>query len=136
MEQQAKEPKDVTFVIVRDGKALMQHRTDDARRYPGAWCFPGGGIDDGENALEAVMREVKEEYHLHVVPSDCRHLLTYEHDGTDVDSVFLCGVGSDQEPKLGEGKAFAWKSLPEIEAVKLGFEQERILPTLAQFLPH
>jgi ADP-ribose pyrophosphatase YjhB (NUDIX family) len=42
-------------------KALLTRRTDNGR-----WCIPGGGMEAGESAAEACIREVWEETGLHV----------------------------------------------------------------------
>jgi len=42
-------------------KALLTRRTDN-----GLWCIPGGGMEAGESAAEACIREVWEETGLHV----------------------------------------------------------------------
>jgi ADP-ribose pyrophosphatase YjhB (NUDIX family) len=42
-------------------KILLTKRTDN-----GQWCLPGGGIDPGESAIEACIREVWEETGLHI----------------------------------------------------------------------
>lgn len=125
---------DVTFVIFREGKALMQHRTDDARRYPGAWCFPGGCKEEGETTEQCVVREVLEEYGLRATEDDVQFVTQYEHDGTDIDDVCLCKISADQQPRLREGKAFDWKTMEEIEMLALGFEQERILSAIKALL--
>lgn len=51
----------VVGVIVHKGDVLMLLRSADDRSFPGLWCFPGGKIDDGEDALTAICREVYEE---------------------------------------------------------------------------
>lgn len=63
--------------IVRDaaGRTLMIRRADD-----GSWGFPGGYLDLGENADSAVIREVREEI------------------GVDVLPVRLLGVHAEPEP--------------------------------------
>ena len=43
------------------GKILLTRREDNGR-----WCLPGGGIDPGESAAEACVREVFEETGLQV----------------------------------------------------------------------
>lgn len=50
----------VVIVVRRDGKFLMIRRSD-AVIAPGAWCFVGGGIDDGETPEQAARREFREE---------------------------------------------------------------------------
>jgi 8-oxo-dGTP pyrophosphatase MutT (NUDIX family) len=41
-------------------------------------CFPGGWIDDGEDQLDAVVREMREELGAEVIPVQCvwHHLFT------------------------------------------------------------
>ncbi len=42
--------------VVRDGAVLLQRRGDD-----GGWGFPGGGVELGETAHDAAVRETREE---------------------------------------------------------------------------
>ncbi|MFC1686953.1 NUDIX domain-containing protein [Patescibacteria group bacterium] len=53
----------VSGIILRDkeGKILLQHRTDDARLFPGLWGYFGGHIEEGESPEEAAKRETQEE---------------------------------------------------------------------------
>jgi 8-oxo-dGTP diphosphatase len=48
----------VSAVIAKNDKILLIHRQKRGREY---WTYPGGGIEEGETAEEAVIREVKEE---------------------------------------------------------------------------
>lgn len=50
-------------IIIRDGKVAMIH----SLKYD-YYKFPGGGIEDGENPVEAMIRETQEEAGLIVVP--------------------------------------------------------------------
>lgn len=50
----------VTLVDPR-GRVLMQERDEHAPVWPDMWCFPGGGVDDGESAVAAAVRELAEE---------------------------------------------------------------------------
>lgn len=57
-------PVQLNFVaacIVDDSQVLLQHRADD-----GSWGFPGGAIELGESAEQALIREVEEEIGLRV----------------------------------------------------------------------
>lgn len=40
---------------------LLVHRTPGRAHYPDAWSLPGGHVEPGENPVEAVRREVREE---------------------------------------------------------------------------
>lgn len=49
-------------IIHTDGKkVLLLHRSDEVRAYPQTWACSGGGIEDGEDLLQAAERESKEE---------------------------------------------------------------------------
>ena len=54
----------VAAVIVNDrGEVLLQRRSDDGR-----WGLPGGAMEPGEEPAETLVREVREETALEVVP--------------------------------------------------------------------
>jgi len=50
--------------IVLTGEGLLLQRRSDNR----LWGLPGGGVEPGESVTEAVVREVREETGLEVVP--------------------------------------------------------------------
>jgi len=51
----------VAALLVRDGRALLCHRSVGRRWYPDVWDFPGGHVEEGETATEALVRELEEE---------------------------------------------------------------------------
>ena len=56
-------------VIIKDGKVAMIH----SALYD-YYKFPGGGIEEGETPIQAMIREVKEESGLTVIPESIREL--------------------------------------------------------------
>ncbi len=54
-------------IIIRDGKVAMIH----SLKYD-YYKFPGGGIENGENPVEAMIRETQEEAGLVVVPESVK----------------------------------------------------------------
>ncbi len=54
-------------IVIRDGKVAMIH----SKKYD-YYKFPGGGIEEGESPVQAMIREVKEESGLTVIPESIR----------------------------------------------------------------
>lgn len=128
----------VTFILQRpDGKVLMQLRDDGRGRniaYPSMWSFPGGGVEREERPVEAVIREIYEEYRLKVHESECVPLFIYVHDGKEVDQVFICEVAQSVVPILCEGAGTQWMGMEKIKNLTLAWEQDKILSQLKKFL--
>ena len=51
----------VAAIIRRENKVLLGRRPDH-KRHGGLWEFPGGKIDEGETEVDAVTRELLEEF--------------------------------------------------------------------------
>ena len=66
----------VAAVIYYEGKYLATQR--GYGDYKGQWEFPGGKIEQGEAREEALIREIREELRMEIVPE--RWLCTTEHD--------------------------------------------------------
>lgn len=65
----------VACILDGEGRLLLQHRADD-----GQWGLPGGAMELGESAEEAVIREVKEETGLTVTIDHLLGVYTrYQH---------------------------------------------------------
>lgn len=59
----------VVAVVTRDQRFLVIRRAQGIEA-PGAYCFPGGGIEPGETEPQALVRELKEELNVWVRPVD------------------------------------------------------------------
>ena len=47
-------------IIFKDDKLVLIHRHNNGREY---WVLPGGGVEEGETAQQAVVREVTDDKH-------------------------------------------------------------------------
>ena len=66
----------VAALIVRDGEVLVCQRTKH-QSMPLKWEFPGGKVEPGEKAEEALHRELEEELGIHATIG--RHVETIRH---------------------------------------------------------
>lgn len=116
-------------IINRDGRVLALERTD----IPGAWQFPQGGLEEDEEPLAAVLREVAEETGIRPEKLDLRarhpEPLAYElppaaRSGRtgrgQVQYWFLFRFRGRRKdiapPEGGEFRAWEWRSFDEVVA--------------------
>ncbi len=96
------------IIVSPDGTILLGKRPE-GKPYPGYWEFPGGKIEAGESALEALKRELKEEigiapHHLHPWISRVFH---YSHATVKLN--FFKILGWDGEPEGLENQELSWQ---------------------------
>jgi 8-oxo-dGTP diphosphatase len=110
----------VAGVIIRDNRILLIAHKKNGDEY---WLPPGGGIDYGESAEEALVREMKEELSLDVMVKD----LVFSCDSIEptgnrhiLNLFFACE--SEGQPVLGKDKIlsrFGYFNADELGRVKL-----------------
>ena len=72
-------------LVVRDGAAgheVLLTRNSPRGPHPGWWTLPGGGIDHGEEARNALVREVREETGLDCTPGEVLDVGSTHFEGT------------------------------------------------------
>ena len=68
------------LIINSDQKILISKRTMNKDRYPGYWELNGGGVAQGEESDDAVVREIKEELGIKLNKEDGILLKTFKND--------------------------------------------------------
>lgn len=97
----------VGAVIVRNGLVYCVQRGPDAN-LPGMWEFPGGKLEDGEDAATALTREVREELLCEVQVNQEVTTTSHEYDfGTVCLTTLYCTI-VDGAPSLTEHAAELW----------------------------
>jgi ADP-ribose pyrophosphatase YjhB (NUDIX family) len=115
----------VQGVLERDGRVLLAKRAIEPRL--GHWDIPGGFLEEGEEPLEGLRREFKEETGLDVEPAEWLGAFLDPYN-----AYFVLGltwvVHADGEPRAADDVAelhwFAPDELPEEMAFA---SQERVL---------
>lgn len=97
--------------LTPEGHALFLKRSHSGD-HAGEWCFPGGGVEDDESALEAAQREAREEVGDHPV-GKMSQFDQRQTGGVDF-TTFVQGVRQKFEPTLnGEHVDAQWHPIDE-----------------------
>ncbi|MEO6512701.1 MAG: (deoxy)nucleoside triphosphate pyrophosphohydrolase [Nocardioides sp.] len=121
----------VGAAIIRDGRVLACRRTSPPEA-AGRWELPGGKVEDGETADQALVREVREELGCNIAvkrwldaeaPIGDRHVLR----------AALCLL-VDGEPAPVEHDAVRWLSAAELDDVDWLDPDRPFLPLIARGL--
>jgi 8-oxo-dGTP diphosphatase len=80
----------VRAIIINNDKIILIKRVKSEGVY---FVFPGGGVEDGENKTEALLREVREELGLDVVIRELVSSLRLDKDKFEqIEYFYLCDV--------------------------------------------
>ena len=110
-------PLHVVAAVMRDanGRILLARRTD-GRDLAGAWEFPGGKVEPGETAAQALARELREELGVAVDPAACQPLIAVPQQMPRkriVLDVHVVDAWAGR-PRGLEGQALAWTPLEQL----------------------
>jgi len=110
-------------IIEKDGKFLIGKRNKEP--YKGDWTFPGGKIEGGETAEEAIVREVKEEMGVDFEITEFLGYLDEIHTekGPCLSLWFKGNIKGELKPDIGEISEIKWKSIEEIKKIKLAYQE-------------
>ncbi len=105
----------VGVIFDESSQKVFVARRQSGRHLSGCWEFPGGKLEPGEAALDALVRELKEE--LAIVVGKAEPLTQITHDYPERRVKLNCFRVSayEGEPCGNEGQETAWLSLEELE---------------------
>jgi 8-oxo-dGTP diphosphatase len=96
-------------VIERQGGDFLLACRPEGKPYPGYWEFPGGKIEPGEDAREALVRELKEELDIAVREATPWITRVYAYTHATVRLHFFRVTAWDGEPRPLEDQGIAWQ---------------------------
>ena len=109
----------VGIIIKSDDKILLYKRSAQEESEQGKWENAGGKLEEGENFLQALKRELKEE--LDVGAEDITELLNYGGPETDnwikVFQVKIIGTPKIMEPEYCD--EIKWVNLENLKSIDL-----------------
>jgi len=120
----------VGAAIVKDGRALVTVRGSDP--YKGKFDVPGGFLQLGEDVIDALRRELREELDIEVdvAQSDFVHMVTHtygEEDEWVLAIGFVARLTSGTPTPASDVADARWVSLEELDGLEFAWEHDREL---------
>ncbi|MFD2159648.1 (deoxy)nucleoside triphosphate pyrophosphohydrolase [Rubritalea tangerina] len=96
------------LIVNGEGRLLICQRPE-GKAQAGLWEFPGGKIDQGESAREALRRELIEELGCEVEVGEALTSVRYAYDDYSICLIpYICRLLDGQEPKAIEHSNIEW----------------------------
>lgn len=110
----------VCAVIERDGLVLLAQRPPH-KLLPLKWEFAGGKVEPGENAVNAIVREIREELGCEIVVQRALPPFVYDYTRAVIEMIpFVCTLAENTtEPHPHEHVALAWVKPEELTTYDL-----------------
>jgi 8-oxo-dGTP diphosphatase len=99
----------VAVILRRDGAVLLAQRVAGTP-YAGYWEFPGGKLEPGETAVQALARELHEELGIDVTLATPWLTQRYEYPHAHVELAFFRVYAWQGEPYGRDGQSIAWQT--------------------------
>ena len=117
-------------VIVRgDGRVLLAQRPP-GKAYAGYWEFPGGKLERGESAHDALVRELREELGLAVTRAAPWITQRFAYPHAHVELNFFRVLAWEGDPVGHDGQAFVWQTPGAFDVAPLLPANTRVLAAL------
>lgn len=107
----------VVAAIIRDGNKVFATQRGYGD-YKDGWEFPGGKVEPGETAQQALVREIKEELDTDIAVGDYLTTIEYDYPTFHLSmQCFWCRI-VDGIPVLKEHEAARWLDVDHIDSVE------------------
>jgi 8-oxo-dGTP diphosphatase len=98
-------------VVIRDDGEFLLAQRPAGKVYAGYWEFPGGKVEPGESAVEALARELQEELGIHVERAYPWITRDYDYEHAAVRLRFFQVRSWRGEPHGRENQRFSWQAV-------------------------
>lgn len=106
----------------RIGRILLLQRSKDDKRDPSEWENAGGSVEENEDLIAAVKREVMEETGISdlVVKQPPCYVVTVQKNVPDIIIVYLCETSSENVQISSEHQDYKWVGKEECKCILRG----------------
>ncbi len=108
----------VGILLRSDGRVLLAQRLPGTP-YPGYWEFPGGKLEAGESASDALRRELDEELGIAIVRAAPWLVQRYAYAHAHVELNFFRVFAWRGEPHGRDGQVVSWQTPGELDVTPL-----------------
>ncbi|MFK8054169.1 MAG: 8-oxo-dGTP diphosphatase MutT [Woeseiaceae bacterium] len=104
-------------ILVRDGHALIAQRPAGSHGEQ-FWEFPGGKVEPGETASQALLRELREEIGVSIQSAEPALQISHQYEKHHVDLDFFLVLKWSGDPCGREGQKIDWCSIDALDRVE------------------
>lgn len=107
------------WIINSENKILIQKRSANKRLEPNVWAMTGGSVIVGENSLETIIRETKEELGINVDANKLKLITKFRTGNVWIDTYILkCDYNISkmkfQKEEVSDAKWATWDEINEL----------------------
>lgn len=108
----------VAVIVDTNTDKVLVSKRREGQSYAGFWEFPGGKIEESEEILESLRRELKEELNIDLISSEYLSTVDYSYPEFDV-KLEVYKITSYSGIIIGnEGQEIAWQHVSELINLK------------------
>ncbi|RDH81319.1 MAG: hypothetical protein DIZ80_14575 [endosymbiont of Galathealinum brachiosum] len=119
----------VAIIINQKNQVLISLRPAGVHQ-GGLWEFPGGKLEDGESALDALKREIDEELGISIDKASSFKKITYQYPDKKVLLDIWKVESYSGEPQGAEGQQLKWRLISDLNAKEFPTANREIIQTL------
>ena len=124
--------KVVAAIIIDNGKVFATQR--GYGEFKDGWEFPGGKIEEGETAREAIVREIREELDTEIQVEELLDTVEYDYPKFHLSmDFFICTVKSG-DLVLKEHEAAKWLTKETLESVEWLPADEGLIEKIREYI--
>ena len=124
----------VCAVITNSEGKIFAARRAEGKSFEGYWEFPGGKVEEGEEADQALARELEEELGLSLMIGASIHKLAWENKSGAFELEAFHVNDSLEKLNLQDHDSHAWFTVDELLGIELMVADIALLPHVEAFL--
>jgi len=108
----------VAAIIENERNEILCALRSPVMSLPNSWEFPGGKIEAGENAFQALEREIMEELGCQIKATDLFHENTHEYESFIITLTCIKATIISDSPNAKEHSKLIWLKRENLESLK------------------